>query len=316
MKTAITELFGIKYPLFQGGMAWISDWNLASAVSNAGGLGIIAGGNATADHILGEIQKTRAALKGDFPFGLNLMLMSPYCDDLAQLVIDERVPVVATGAGLPSKYMAAWIEAGIKVVPVVPSVAIARRVAREGASAVVAEGGESGGHVGETTTMALLPQVADAVDIPVIGAGGIADGRGIAAALMLGAEGVQLGTRFLVATECTVHENYKKKILAANDRATVTTGQSLGHPVRAIKTPFTRAFQENEKNPAMSKEDVEAFGAGALRRAAVDGDNEGGSFLAGQICGMVTREQSAQEIITELFYEADLVLKGAQKWVN
>ena len=316
MKTKITELFGIEYPIFQGGMAWISDWSLASAVSNAGGLGIIAGGNAPADYIRDQIQKTRAALKGDLPFGLNLMLMSPFCDDLAQLAIDEKVPVVVTGAGMPTKYMPAWIEAGIKVVPVVPSVAIAKRVARAGASAVVAEGGESGGHVGETTTMTLLPQVVDAVDVPVIGAGGIGDGRGIAAAFMLGAEGVQLGTRFLVATECTIHENYKKKILAANDRATMTTGHSIGHPVRALKTPFTREFERHEQDPDFTNEQLEAFGAGSLRLAAVEGDLNGGSFMSGQICGMVTREQSAAEIVTELFREADAVLRSAAKWVN
>ena len=314
MKADICEIFGIKYPIFQGGMAWISDWSLASAVTNAGGLGIIAAGNAPAEYVRDQIIRTREQVGGK-PFAVNIMLLSPFCDDIAQLVIDEKVPVVVTGAGVP-KHMAKWIEAGIKVVPVVPSTAIAKLVARMGAAAVVAEGGEAGGHVGDTGTMALVPQVCDAVDIPVLAAGGIGDGRGIAAAFMLGASGVQVGTRFLVATECTIHENYKKKIIKASDISTMTTGNSLGHPVRALKTAFTRQFLANERNPDMTLEEVEAFGAGALRMAAVDGDDKNGCFMSGQICGMVTREQSCADIIQEMFSEADDLLRGASKWVK
>ena len=248
MKTPICDLFGIEYPIFQGGMAWVADASLAGAVSAAGGLGIIAAGNAPADYVRGEIHKLRE--RTDRPFGVNLMLLSPYAAQIAQLVIEERVPVVTTGAGLPNKYMKAWLEAGVKVVPVVPSTGVARMVERSGAAAVVAEGGESGGHIGELNTMALVPQVCDSVKIPVLAAGGIGDGRGVAAALMLGAQGVQLGTRFLVARECTIHQNYKNKVLKAKDIDTMTTGRSLGNPVRALKNPFTRAFLENERSAA------------------------------------------------------------------
>ena len=313
--TRINSLLGIEYPIFQGGMAWVSDASLASAVTKAGGLGIISAMNADADYLRGEIRKCAAEV-GRLPFGVNIMLMSPHADEVAQVVIDEKVPVVATGAGLPSKYIGAWVEAGIKVIPVVPSTAIAKRVAKMGACAVVAEGGESGGHVGELTTMALVPQVVDAVDIPVVAAGGIADGRGIAAAFMLGAEGVQLGTRFLTAEECTIHENYKKKILKAKDIDTMTTGKRLGHPVRVLKNPFAREFAAMEYDSSVSNEEIERFGAGALRKAAVEGDEKGGSFMAGQIAAMVNDEKPCKEIIEQLFREADKVLSGAAKWVR
>ncbi|MCE5236571.1 MAG: enoyl-[acyl-carrier-protein] reductase FabK [Eubacteriales bacterium] len=308
MKTALCDLIGIEYPVLQGGMAWVADAELASAVSNGGGLGIIAAMNANADWLRGEIKKLRTFTEK--PFGVNIMLMSPFADSVAQAVIDERVPVVTTGAGLPTKYMRAWIEAGIKVIPVVPSVAIAKLVARSGACAVIAEGGESGGHVGELTTMALVPQVCDAVDIPVIAAGGIADGRGVAAAFMLGACGVQAGTRFLVATECTIHQNYKNAILEAKDIDTATAGKRLGHPVRALRNAFMREFIRKEYDSGVTNEELEAYGAGALRLAAREGDVKNGSVMAGQICALVKKEQPAAEIIHEMMSEAEALLKG------
>ena len=314
MRTPICDLFGIEYPIFQGGMAWVANASLAGAVSKAGGLGIIAAANAPVDVVREEIRSLREST--DKPFGVNIMLMSPFAEEIAQLVIDERVPVVTTGAGLPTKYMKAWLAAGIKVVPVVPSVGVARMVERAGACAIVAEGGESGGHIGELNTMALVPQVCDAVNIPVLAAGGIGDGRGVAAAMMLGAVGVQLGTRFLVAKECTIHENYKKKVLAAKDIDTMTTGRTLGNPVRALKNRFTRDFLANENNADMTLEEKEAFGAGALRRAVVEGDEQNGCFMAGEISGMVRREQTCEEMIKEIFAQAETVLKGAQKWVK
>lgn len=314
IKTKLCDLIGIEYPIFQGGMAWVSNASLAGAVSKAGGLGIIAAANAPVDYVREEIRKIRAMT--DKPFGVNIMLMSPYAADIAQLVIDENVKVITTGAGLPAKYMSAWIDAGIKVIPVVASTAVARKVERSGATAVVAEGGESGGHIGETTTMALVPQVVDAVEIPVIAAGGICDGRGIAAALMLGAVGVQMGTRFLVAEECTIHQNYKNKVLKAKDTDTMATGRRLGHPVRAIKNQFTREFLKKEYDSSVSDQELEAFGTGALRKAAVEGDEKGGSFLAGQIAGMVHKEQPAAEIIKEIFAEAETVLGGAGQWIK
>ena len=313
LKTPLCDLLGIEKPVFQGGMAWIADASLASAVSEAGGLGIIAAMNADANWLRDQIHELRA--KTDKPFGVNVMLMSPFADEVAQVVIDERVPVVVTGAGNPAKYMKAWNEAGIKVVPVVASVALARLVARRGATAVVAEGTESGGHIGETSTMALVPQVVDAVDIPVVAAGGIADGRGVAAAFMLGAVGVQLGTRFLVAKECGVHQNYKNKVLKANDIATMSTGKRLGHPVRSIKNPYTKEYFKLEYSN-ISDEELEAYGRGSLYRAAVEGDEKTGCFLAGQIAGMVNKEQTAKEIIEEIFTQAEDVLKGATKWVK
>ncbi|MEG1514744.1 MAG: enoyl-[acyl-carrier-protein] reductase FabK [Clostridia bacterium] len=314
IRSELCALIGIEYPIFQGGMAWVSEAKLAAAVSNAGGLGIISAMNAPGDYLREQIRACRAAT--DKPFGVNVMLLSPYASEVAQVILEEKVPVVTTGAGLPGIYMKKWVPAGIKVVPVVPSVAIARRVAREGAVAVIAEGCESGGHVGELTTMALVPQVVDAVGIPVLAAGGIADGRGVAAAFMLGACGVQLGTRFLSAFECQVHPNYKQKILGARDIDTSVTGRRLGHPVRALKNNFTRAFAEMEADSNVPAEEVDKFGAGALRKAAVEGDVENGCMMAGQICAMVTREQSAREIVTQLFEEAEKRLTEVGRWVQ
>ena len=304
LKTPLCDLLGIEKPVFQGGMAWIADASLASAVSEAGGLGIIAAMNADANWLRDQIHELRA--RTDKPFGVNVMLMSPFADEVAQVVIDERVPVVVTGAGNPAKYMKAWNEAGIKVIPVVASVALARLVVRRGATAVVAEGTESGGHIGETSTMALVPPVVDAVDIPVVAAGGIADGRGVAAAFMLGAAGVQVGTRFLVADECTVSEQYKEMILKANDTSTRATG--------ALKSPFTNAYAKSEA-AGVSVEELGAMGTGALRKAAKDGNYEEGSFLCGQIAGMVSERQSAREIVDDLVDGAERVLKGACAWV-
>lgn len=309
IKTNLCELLNIKYPIFQGGMAWIADASLAAAVSNAGGLGIIAAMNANAAWLREEIQKARQLT--DKPFGVNIMLMSPFADEVSDLVIEEKIPIVVTGAGNPGKYMKKWVEAGIKVIPVVPSTAMAKLVERSGAFAVIAEGGESGGHVGDLTTMTLVPQVCDAVKIPVLAAGGIADGRGIAAAFMLGACGVQCGTRFLVAKECTVHPNYKNKILKAKDIDTIATGKRLGHPIRCLKNPFSREFFKQEYNPEMTDEDLEKMGAGALRKAAKEGDEKNGSFMAGQCAAMVHKEQTAQEMIEEMFGEAEQILNHA-----
>lgn len=313
IQTPICEMLSITYPIFQGGMAWISDGKLAAAVSEAGGLGIISAMNANADYLRGQIQIARERTKK--PFGVNIMLMSPFADEVAAVVAEERVPVVTTGAGNPSKYMAQWVEAGVKVIPVVASVSMAKLMQRVGASAVIAEGGESGGHIGELSTMALVPQVVDAVTIPVLAAGGIGDGRGVAAAFMLGAEGVQLGTRFLVAAECGVHQNYKNKVLKANDIATMTTGKRLGHPVRSIKNAYSKEYFRLEYTD-ISDEELEKFGGGALYRAAVEGDEKTGCFLAGQIAGMVSREQTSKEIIEEIFRETEAVLNGAMKWVK
>ncbi len=312
--TDVCDRIGIEYPIFQGGMAWVSEHKLAAAVSNAGGLGIISAMNAPGEYLRNEIRACREMT--DKPFGVNVMLMSPHAPEVAKVILEEKVPVVTTGAGLPGVYMKEWVPAGIKVVPVVPSVAIAKRVAREGATAVIAEGCESGGHVGELTTMALVPQVVDAVDIPVLGAGGIADGRGVAAVFMLGAQGVQVGTRFLCATECQVHPNYKKKILAARDIDTVVTGKRLGHPVRCLKNPFARAFGQMEYDSSVTNEEIEKFGAGSLRKAAVEGDVENGSFMAGQIAALVKEEQPAAQIIREMFTQAESLLSEAAKWVK
>ena len=313
LKSAICDMLKIKYPVFQGGMAHIADADLAAAVSNGGGLGIISAMNYDAKYLKGQIDKARTLT--DKPFGVNVMLMSPHTDEVAKLLADEKVSVITTGAGNPEKYMKMWNDAGIKVIPVVASTALAKIVERLGASAVIAEGGESGGHVGDTTTMALVPQVCDAVSVPVLAAGGIADGRGMAAALMLGAVGVQIGTRFLVATECNVHQNYKNKVLKAGDISTIVTGKRLGHPVRSIKTPFSRAYAKAEYSD-ISDNDLENMAVGALRLAAVEGDEKNGCFLAGQIAGMVNKEQSAKEIIEEICTEAEKILKGAEKWVN
>ena len=312
IQTKLCELLNIQYPIFQGGMAWIADASLAAAVSNAGGLGIIAAMNANADWLREEIHKARQLT--DKAFGVNIMLMSPFADEVSDLVIEEKIPVVVTGAGNPGKYMKKWVAAGIKVIPVVASTAMAKLVERSGAFAVIAEGGESGGHIGELTTMTLVPQVCDAVNIPVLAAGGIADGRGIAAALMLGACGVQCGTRFLVAEECTVHQNYKNKILKAKDIDTIATGKRLGHPVRCLKNPFTRDLFKQEYNPNISDEELEKMGAGALRKAAKEGDEKNGSFMAGQGAAMGHKEQPAKEMIEEMFAEAEQILRGASQF--
>ncbi|NLB62114.1 MAG: enoyl-[acyl-carrier-protein] reductase FabK [Clostridiales bacterium] len=314
MRTLICDILGIKYPIIQGGMAWVANASLASAVSNAGGLGIIAAMNSNASQLKEEIDKCKNLT--DKPFGVNIMLLSPYKDEVAQVVIDEKIPVVTTGAGNPSKYMEAWLKAGIKVIPVVASTGMAKMVERYGATAVVAEGNEAGGHIGEITTLCLVPQVCDAVKIPVIAAGGIGDGRGVAAAFMLGAVGVQLGTKFLVVNECTIHRNYKERVLRAKDIDTISTGKRLGHPVRALKSPFTHEFFKCEYNPDVTNENLETMGAGSLRVAVLDGDEEKGSFMAGQIAGMIKKEQPAKEMIEELFAEAEQVLQGASKWVK
>ena len=313
LNSELCSILGIEYPIFQGGMAWIADGKLAAAVSEAGGLGIISAMNAGADYLKKEIETARSLTKN--PFGVNIMLMSPHVAEVAQVVADMKVPVVTTGAGNPAKYMPMWQAAGIKVIPVIPSVMLAKRMEKLGAVAVVAEGGESGGHIGELNTMALVPQVADALSIPVIAAGGIGDGRGIAAAFMLGAKGVQMGTRFLVAAECGVHPNYKAKVLKASDIDTIVTGRKLGHPVRSLKTSFSRNFFMKENDPSISNEELESAGIGALKAAAVDGDDAKGCFIAGQIAGMVNKEQSAKEIIDELVSQAEELLKGT-KWVK
>ncbi len=306
MKTALTELLGIRYPIMQGGMAWVAEHSLASAVSNAGGLGIIAAANAPYDYVKEEIRKTRELT--DRPFGVNIMLLSPYAEDIARLVVEEKVPVVTTGAGNPGPYMKQWKEAGIKVIPVVASVALAKMMQRGGADAVIAEGCESGGHIGEATTMVLVPQVADAVSIPVIAAGGIGDGRGFAAAMMLGASGVQMGTRFLVSDECVVHQNYKDRVLRAKDIDTVVTGRSTGHPVRTLRNRTTRKYLEYEKE-GKSFEELEALTIGGLRKAVQDGDVDYGSVMSGQIAGLVKKQQSCREMIEEIMQEAEALLK-------
>lgn len=301
MKTAITELLHIEYPIFQGGMAWVAEHTLAAAVSNSGGLGIIASGGAPCEYIREEVQKTKALTKQ--PFGVNVMLMNPEAEAIARMVAEEGVQVVTTGAGNPEKYFPLWKEAGIKIIPVVASVGLARRMAKYGADALIAEGCESGGHIGEQTTMALVPQVVQAVDIPVLAAGGIGDGRGVAAAFMLGAEGVQVGTRFLLADETRISDNYKEKVAKAKDIDTQVTGRSTGHPVRQLRNPMTRKYLKMEAEGA-SAEELELMALGSLRRAVVDGDLEEGSFMAGQIAGLVNKRQPCKEIIEEMMSEA------------
>ena len=313
IESRLCEMLGIEYPVFQGGMAWIADGKLAAAVSNGGGLGIIAAGNAPADYVREQIRLAKQLT--DKPFGVNIMLLSPYADEVAAVAAEERVAVVTTGAGNPTKYMEMWKSAGIKVIPVVASCALAKLMQRLGASAVIAEGGESGGHIGELTTMVLVPQIADTVTIPVIAAGGIADGRGVAAALMLGACGVQVGTRFLAAEECNIHPVYKEKVVKAKDLCTMVTGRRLGHPVRALRTNFQREYLKAEYTQ-ISDEELEAMGAGSLRKAVVDGNNDEGCFLAGQSAAMVKKVQPAAEIVRELCEEAEPLLKGAAKWVR
>lgn len=306
MKTKITELLGIEYPIIQGGMAWVAEYHLAAAVSEAGGLGIIGAGGAPASFVREQVQKVKEIT--DKPFGVNIMLMNPEADQIAQVVVDEGVKVVTTGAGNPGKYMAMWKEAGIKVIPVVASAALAKMMERAGADAVVAEGMESGGHIGEATTMTLVPQVVDAVSIPVIAAGGIADGRGFAAAMMLGAQAVQMGTRFIVARESIVHDNYKQKVIAAKDIDTAVTGRSTGHPIRCIRNKTTREYLKLEKEGA-SFEELEKLTLGGLRKAVVEGDVIEGSVMAGQIAGLVKKEQTCAEMIQEIMTQAEKLLK-------
>ena len=315
IRSLICEMLHIEHPIFQGGMAWIADGRLAAAVSEAGGLGIISAMNAGASHLREQIAIARSLT--DKPFGVNIMLMSPVADEVAQVVIDEGVRVVTTGAGMPGKYMAAWKAAGVVVIPVVASVAMAKMAEKTGADAVIAEGQESGGHIGELTTMALVPQVVDALNIPVLAAGGIADGRGMAAAFALGACGVQMGTRFLVAKECGVHPVYKDMVLAASDVSTVTTGRRFGgNTCRCIKNAFSRNFLKLEYAPEATAESIADLGVGALRRAAVEGDKAGGCFLAGQISGMVKAEQSAADIVGEVVSGCEAILSGGAKWVK
>jgi len=314
IKTRLCELLDIEYPVLQGGMAWVADAQLAAAVSNAGGLGIISAMNADSAWLVREIAKLREM--SSKPFGVNIMLMSPFADEVAQAVIEQRVPIITTGAGNPAKYMPSWIAAGIKVIPVVASVGVARYVAKRGATAVIAEGGEAGGHIGDLSTMVLTPQVCDAVDIPVIAAGGIADGRGVAAVFMLGASGVQMGTRFLAATECSVHPTYKRKVLEAHDIDTIATGRRLGHPVRSLKTTFSMEFARMEYDSTLTNEQVEAKGAGALRLAVQEGDETLGCFMAGQCAAMVKTEMPVADIIQEVFTQAESILIGAGQWVK
>ncbi len=306
MKTRVCDLLGIEVPILQGGMAWVAEHKLAAAVSNAGGLGIIAAGNAPADIIRQEIKKAKELTNR--PFGVNIMLLSPYAKEIAQVVVEEQVAAVTTGAGNPEQYIPAWKAAGIKVIPVVASVALAKRMQRYGSDAVIAEGCESGGHIGELTTMALIPQVVDQLTIPVIAAGGVGDGRGLAAVMMLGAEGAQLGTRFLVAKECIIHNNYKQMILKAKDIDSTVTGRSHGHPIRAIKNAMTREYLKLEKE-GKSFEELEYLTLGSLKKAVMDGDTTNGTMMAGQIAGLVNSEQSCEEMIQEMVKKADSLLK-------
>lgn len=311
MQTRITERLGIRYPILQGGMAWVAEYHLAAAVSEAGGLGIIGAANAPAEWVREQIRETKK--RTDKPFGVNVMLMSPYADQVAEVIAEEGVAVVTTGAGNPEKYMELWKRKGSKVIPVVASVALAKRMERCGADAVVAEGCESGGHVGESTTMTLVPQVVDALEIPVIAAGGIADGRGMAAALMLGAEGIQMGTRFVASTECQVHPNYKEKILKARDIDTRVTGRTTGHPVRALRNEMTKTYLEKEAAGA-GAEELEVLTLGGLRRAVVEGDVKNGSVMAGQIAGLLRDELPCREILEGIMTETKKLLKGAANY--
>ena len=313
IKSKICEILGIQYPVFQGGMAWIADGKLAAAVSEGGGLGIIGAGNAPASYVREQVRIVKSLTKK--PFGVNIMLMSPHADEVAAVVVEEGVPVVTTGAGNPSKYMKDWKAAGIKVIPVVASVALAKLMTRLGATALIAEGGESGGHVGELTTIVLVPQVCDATELPVIAAGGIADGRGAAAAFMLGAVGIQMGTRFLSAEECTIHPAYKEKILKATDLCTMVTGKRLGHPVRSLRTRFSQNYAKAEYG-GMPDDELEALATGAFRIAVQEGDIEKGCFLSGQIAAMVKKEQPAAQIVKEVMDEAEAVLRRADSWLG
>ncbi len=304
--TRICEILDIKYPIIQGGMAWAANHELAQGVSNAGGLGIIAAGNAPKEVIKEEIRKAKE--KTNKPFGVNIMLMSPFAEEIVDLVCEEKVSVVTTGAGNPGKYMEKLKNAGIKVIPVVPTVALAKRMEKQGADALIVEGTEAGGHIGELTTMAIVPQIVEAVDIPVIAAGGIADGRGFLAALALGAEGIQMGTRFVCSTECIAHENYKEKIIKSRDRDAIVTGRSTGYPVRVLKNKFTKEYLELEEQ-GVPFEELEELGAGRLRLAVIEGDMDNGSVMAGQISGMIKDIKSCEEIINDIINEGEMYLE-------
>lgn len=311
MKTRISEMLGIEHPIFQGGMAWVSTFELAAAVSEAGGLGIIAAGGADGEYVKNQIKSIKNAT--DKPFGVNVMLMSPYVEEVMKVIIEEKVPVITTGAGNPGKYVKALKENGTRVFPVIPSVALAKRMEKEGVDGVIAEGTESGGHIGELTTMCLVPQVVDAVNIPVIAAGGIGDGRGMLAAFALGAEGVQIGTRFVCSDECIVHQNYKSAIVEAGDRDAVATGRSTGHPVRCLKNKLTKEFERLEGLNA-SKEEIEKLGVGSLRKAAVLGDVDNGSVMAGQISGLIKDIKPCSKIIKDLIEEYEKNLETLKGW--
>ena len=313
IETNLCSLLGIKYPIIQGGMAWVAESTLAAGVSNAGGLGLIAAANAPVDYVREEIRKAKKLT--DKPFGVNIMLLSDNAEEIAKMVCEEGIKVVTTGAGNPGKFVEMWKEHGIKIITVVASVALAKRMERSGVDAIIAEGSESGGHIGELTTMALVPQVVDAVSIPVIAAGGIGDGRGVAAVFALGAVGVQVGTRFLVAKECTVHQNYKNRVISAKDSDSVVTGRLTGHPVRVLRNKLTRQFQLLEKDTATYLEKFEELGKGALPKAAREGDIEMGSVMAGQIAGLIKKEQSSLEIIEEMFGEAENIMRNP-RWVK
>lgn len=308
IKSKICDLLGIQYPIIQGGMAWVADASLAAAVSNAGGLGIITGA-CPPDIVRAEIQKCKKLT--DKPFGVNIMLQAPEVEKIAQIVVEEGVKILTTGAGSPAPYMEMWKAAGIKVMPVVASVALALRIERMGVDAIIAEGAESGGHTGEANTLPLVPQIVDAVSVPVIAAGGIGDGRGMAAAFMLGAEAVQCGTCFLVADECTVHDVYKEKVLKAGDNDTIVTGKKLGHPVRTIRTPFSKNFAKMENDPNVTSEELLQFGAGSLRKAVKDGNLKEGSFMAGEIAGMCNEKKSCKDIVEGMASKCEELLKAA-----
>lgn len=308
IKSKICDMLGIRYPIIQGGMAWIADASLAAAVSNAGGLGLISSINAGTEAVRTEIRKCRQLT--DKPFGVNIMLQAPNAAEIAEMVVEEGVKILTTGAGSPAQYMDMWKAAGIVVMPVVASVALALKMQALGAAAVIAEGAESGGHVGEIHTMALIPQVVDAVDIPVVAAGGICDGRGAAAAFIFGAEAVQVGTRFIAAEECTVSQYYKDQILKATDISTIVTGKTLGHPVRSLKTVFSKTFAKMEADPAVQPDEILAYGTGALRKAVKEGDANG-SFMAGECAGMVKKIEPAKDIVEDIIGGAEKILAGA-----
>ena len=314
IKSALCSILGIEKPIFQGGMAWIADARLAAAVSEAGGLGIISSIQGGADAVRAEIRKARELTRK--PFGVNIMLAAPDAAEVADVVVEEGVGVVTTGAGTPAPYMEKWKAAGIKVIPVIASVAYALKVQELGATAVIAEGAESGGHIGDLHTLALVPQVVDAVEIPVLAAGGIFDGRSAAAAFMLGACGVQVGTRFLVARECKVHPTYKERLIKASDLGTMVTGKRLGDAVRALKTPFTKKFAQMEADPAVQADEIRAFGTGSVRKAVFDGDLAGGSFLAGEVAGLIRREETAEEIVNDIIGGAERLLAGAKDLIG